>query len=1148
MPLTPGSRFGPYTIAAALGSGGMGEVFRAHDPRLDREVALKVMRATREDAEALDRLLAEATLASSLNHPNIVTIYETGVIEPHRYVAMELVQGTTLRALAIQGVTMDRALEIVRQTAEALAVAHAAQIVHRDIKPENIMVRPDGYVKVLDFGLARLERVMAASPTMPGSAPGVVVGTVAYMAPEQARGEGTTAATDVFALGVVMYELLTGTHPFTGPTQAATIQALLFDTPEPPAHLNPDLPRAIDQVVVEALNKDPRLRPGAEEIMFRLAIAKHATEAAMLSPVTVTVRATAPPPPDIVGRDEELKTLTRDLDRVLRGGGRMVLVSAEAGMGKTTIVESFLRQVESGAEPIRVGRGRCSERLAGSEAYLPVLEVLESLQHNEQLGNLGRVMRAVAPSWYAQIIPAAPNDSSAARLAAETTHGSTERLKRELLAFLDEASRIHPVVICVDDLHWADPSTTDLIGYLAQRLSGMRVLLLGTARPSVLAQTRHPMLPLKLDLVSRGLCRELMPDLLDVSAVERYVAVRFPQHVFPDGFASVIHKRTEGHPLFMVDLLRDLKRRRILREVDGRFALAEDLATLESELPESVRSLLQRKMDALDDVDRRLLGAASVQGVDFDTAVLATALRQDDEDVEIRLERLEREHALVRFVEEWEYPDRTLTLRYRFAHQIYQNGFYSALRVTRRAAFSRAIADCLVSRLGSRAAERAPELAVLCETARDSLRAAEYFNLAAQHASRLYAHDESARVARHGLDLLEHEPAGPARDAVELGLQMTFALAVKTGRGYAVPEVGRAYERARELCRRIDDPARVVPVLIGMSAHHLVAGEITTSRDVAVEMLQLFGRLGDRNLLMVGEWSLGAALFHLAELEASHAHLSRALELYDPAFHASRIWETGIEPGIFATCELSRTLTLRGFPDQAVACIHRAVSSARALDHPQPLAFALLFEIFVHLARRAPSEVLRTFEELRRVCERHGIAQELQWSAPLRGRALIELGDTRRGLQALEEGLAAHTLTRSALLRPYYFVLLAGGLLRCGRLTDAQRALNEGHEVATATGQHAYDSEHFRIEGVLRALDGNDAVAAETFARALEIAASQGARWLELRTARAYADFLVSHSQRDEARAILKPVFDWFTEGFETPEYVYADALLRSLD
>jgi predicted ATPase len=361
-----------------------------------------------------------------------------------------------------------------------------------------------------------------------------------------------------------------------------------------------------------------------------------------------------------------------------------------------------------------------------------------------------------------------------------------------------------------------------------------------------------------------------------------------------------------------------------------------------------------------------------------------------------------------------------------------------------------------------------------------------------------------------------------------------------------VPEVGKAYARARELCRQIDDSARVIPVLIGMSAHHVVSGEITTSRDVALEMLDRFNRLGDPNLQMIGQWSLGAALFHLGELEVAHAHLERGLELYDPAFHNPRVWETGIDPGIFCRCELARTLTLRGYADQGLACIQTAVAEARALEHPQPLAFALLFSTLIYAARRQPREVTRVFDELAALCRTHGIAQELQWAVPLRGRALVELGDTDRGLDELSSGLDAHMRTRSTLMRPYFFLLYAGALLRARRFDHAQQVIKESRAIALATSQHAYDSEERRLEGEVCLARGDREGCEAMYREALAIARGQGARALELRAARGYASFLVGVARLDEAREALR-VCEWFTEGRDTPDFVYADALLRTL-
>ena len=273
-------------------------------------------------------------------------------------------------------------------------------------------------------------------------------------------------------------------------------------------------------------------------------------------------------------------------------------------------------------------------------------------------------------------------------------------------------------------------------------------------------------------------------------------------------------------------------------------------------------------------------------------------------------------------------------------------------------------------------------------------------------------------------------PDSPEKAEAELDLQITYAMALKTSRGYAVPEVGTAYARSRELCRQVQDPAascRCSSASPRITSWRARSAPHATS---PLEMLELFERLGDPNLQMMGNWSIGAALFHLGDLQEAHAHLRAGSSCTIRRSTASGSGRLGIEPGIFCSCEYSRTLTLLGFPDQGLAAVRQAVAQARALDHPQPLAFALLFEIFTHLARRNPREVQRTYEQLAVVCHAHGIAQEIQWAAPLCGRALLELGDTKRGLRVLEEGLAAHTITRSALLRPDYFVLLAGALLR----------------------------------------------------------------------------------------------------------------------
>src|SRR4029078_9253330 len=345
--------------------------------------------------DAIERLLREATLASALNHPNIVTIHETGTVDHDRYIAMELVEGRTLRELATEGLPLERTVAIARQIAEALAVAHTAQIVHRDIKHDNVMVRPDGYIKLLDFGLARLQQAtISAGPTGMATEPGLIIGTVGYMSPEQARGEAVAPEADIFAFGVMLYELTTGRHPFMAASQLGTLHALMWETPEPPSLVNPEVPRALDQLILEALQKDSRLRPGAGEVLYRLGLAHDASIATALSAVSVAQRTTRSSRA-VVGRDLEMDALLHEFERAERGKGRVVLLSAEAGLGKADILDAFIKLLEDRGEVVRVGRGRCSERLAGAEASLPVLEVLDSLQHSEKHGSLSRLLRAL---------------------------------------------------------------------------------------------------------------------------------------------------------------------------------------------------------------------------------------------------------------------------------------------------------------------------------------------------------------------------------------------------------------------------------------------------------------------------------------------------------------------------------------------------------------------------------------------------------------------------------------------------------------------------------------------------------------------------------------------------------------------------------
>jgi tetratricopeptide (TPR) repeat protein len=463
-----------------------------------------------------------------------------------------------------------------------------------------------------------------------------------------------------------------------------------------------------------------------------------------------------------VGRRKERAELRAGFEAAAAGRGLLLGVAGEPGIGKTTLVEDFLAELAAAGQVFSLARGRCSERLAGAEAYLPVLEALDTLLRGDGGSWVARVMKLVAPTWYVQVAPHVAGDDSFARVLAEARVASQERMKREFIAFLEEVAGLQPLIFFIDDVHWADPSTVDLLAYVGSRCANLRVLLVLTYRPSDLMLSKHPLLSVKLELQGRGTCREVAVTFLERPDIDLYLGLAFPGHRFPGTFAALLHGKTEGNPLFLVDLLHYLKDLRVLVEEQGRWVLAQGLAEFEGALPESVRSMIRKKIDQLGEADRRLLAAGSVQGNEFDAAVVAEALGLGAADAEERLGVLERAHDLVRCAGEREFPDGVLTLRYRFVHVLYQNALYAALAPARKSSWSAAVARALAGHLAGQTDAVAADLALLFEAARDFAQAADHFLTASRNAARVHANQEAVALARRAVATAE-KLRGPER-------------------------------------------------------------------------------------------------------------------------------------------------------------------------------------------------------------------------------------------------------------------------------------------------------------------------------------------------------------------------------------------------
>jgi len=377
---------------------------------LGRLVALKFLPADFiRDPQWLERFRREARTASALNHPHICTIYDTGECDGRPFLSMELIEGQTLAALAGRPLPPTEAARLIGQAAKALAAAHAAGVLHRDIKPENLMLRGDGILKVVDFGLARqLPSDSPVGPVPPGATtdPGTRIGTVLYMSPEQARAEPLDTATDIFSLGVVLYELATGEHPFHANNVFDILHAVTECAPRSPRQLNPEIDLALESIIEHMLAKDPRVRPTAAEVVATLA---EVTLGPAPATENVAIRADLRP---LIGRAQPLECLRDSFAAAVAGRGSLLCVTGQPGLGKTMLVEQFLDDLTANGPACCIGRGRCSERLAGADAYLPVLEALDGLLHGKHGATAARLMRTVAPTWYAQVAPHSRNTFS----------------------------------------------------------------------------------------------------------------------------------------------------------------------------------------------------------------------------------------------------------------------------------------------------------------------------------------------------------------------------------------------------------------------------------------------------------------------------------------------------------------------------------------------------------------------------------------------------------------------------------------------------------------------------------------------------------------------------------------------------------------
>ena len=745
---------------------------------------------------------------------------------------------------------------------------------------------------------------------------------------------------------------------------------------------------------------------------------------------------------------------------------------------------------------------------------------------------------------------------------------------REMAEALAMVAAEQPLILVLEDLHWSDYATLDLIAWLARQQEPARLLVLGTYRPADVSMQGHPLQAVVQELKVHRWADVLALTSLTEAAVAEYLTARFRGSALPTGLSPLIHQRTEGNPLFMINVLDAWEAEGWLEEDAGTRSLPMGLEQLAQGVPESLRQMLIQQLERLSLEEQRILEAASVAGVEFSAAAVAAGLATGVVEAESRCEGLARRQQWLRSIGIDEWPDGTVAGRYVFIHALYHNVVYGRITAARRIHLHRRLGASEEEAFGLHARDIAAELAVHFEQGRDYRRAVQYLRYAAETAGQRYAHREAIEYLRRALELLKAIPDTAQVIRQELELQLALGPSLMVTRGFASPEVAETYARARQLCEQLGDRQHLFPALFGLWRSSHVRAQLPTACELAEQLVSLANGEGDPALLVEAYGPLGQTLCIQGELTQARDHLQRVVTLYEPRPQNALAVRFGYDPGVYAYAMAGWALWLLGYPEQALRQSRKALALAQEQAHPFTLSLTLVTDAILQFMRQEGDTSLEQIEASLMLSTDHGFPYLKAVGTVLQGRGLARCQGVEAGIAQMRQGLVAFRATGAELLRPYLLALLAEACASGGQIEAGLGALDEALIAANQHTERFFEAELYRLKGELMlrrvmaegyGLPPQDtqnapAVGAEaidqpslyieaeaSFLTALDIARRQEAKSLELRAALSLSRLWRQHHKQEEARQLLTDIYNWFTEGFETADLQGARVLLEEL-